>query len=398
MEPKFIHLRVHTEFSLSEGLLQLPSLMQKTAAMRMPAIAITDLGNLYAVIKFYQEAFRTGIKPIIGVDLGITNPAKTSLPYRLTLLCQTDEGYKNLLKLISKSYLEGQADGTPLIQKEWLTSHAMGLIALSGGQEGDIGQALMANQLEEAKKYCEDWQSLFPHRFYIEISRVGKSDENDYIQHVLPLAESLAIPVVATNKVCFLERDDFEAHEARVCIQEGITLNDPHRLRHYTDQQYLRSQEEMQALFADMPAALENTVEIAKRCNVTFTLGKNRLPHFPVPEGSTTEDYLTEIAKQGLHKRLQTLFTAADISTKQTVYEQRLERELKVINDMGFAGYFLIVADFTKWAKENDIPVGPGRGSGPGSLVAYALHITDLDPIALDLLFERFLNPERVTM
>lgn len=400
MEPRFIHLRIHTEYSVSEGLLQLPSLMQKAVSMHMPAIAITDLSNLYAVIKFYQEAFHAGIKPIIGVDLNIANPTKTENPYCLTLLCQNNEGYKNLLKLISKSYLEGQSSGKPLIQKTWLTSHANGLIALSGGQEGDIGQALLAHNQEEAKKQLHFWQTLFPNRFYIEVSRIGKPDEHTYIQSVLPLADTFAIPVVATNKVCFLDREDFEAHEARVCIQESITLNDPHRHRRFTDQQYLRSQEEMQTLFADMPEALLNTIEIAKRCNVLFTLGKNRLPHFPVPPGNTPENYLTAITKQGLQKRLQTLLHSIDatMTAKQPLYEQRLERELKVINDMGFAGYFLIVADFTKWAKENNIPVGPGRGSGPGSLVAYALHITDLDPIAHELLFERFLNPERVSM
>lgn len=400
MEPNFVHLRLHTEYSLKDGLLIIPTLMEKAADFAMPAVAVTDMGNLYGTVKFYQEAFTAGIKPIIGVDLNVvneTNPKSTSL---LTLLCQNNEGYKNLLKLVSQSYLEGQTSGHPTIRQSWLQSLNGGLIALSGGLEGDIGQALLMQDHETAQSHLRCWQQLFPDRFYIEVSRIGKSQENEYIQSVIKLAESHSIPVVATNDVRFLEQDDFEAHEARVCIQEGVTLNDPRRSRHYTDQQYLRNQQDMQDLFADIPEALSNTIELAKRCNVTFSLGKSRLPHFPVPEGYTTESYLSDLAKQGLENRLTTLFDkqSDSFSTKRQAYDERLERELAVINKMGFAGYFLIVADFTKWAKENGIPVGPGRGSGPGSLVAYALKITDLDPIELELLFERFLNPERVSM
>lgn len=401
MEPAFIHLRLHTEYSLSDGLLTIQALMEKTAAFGMPAIALTDLGNLYAMVKFYQTAIDTGIKPIIGVDTLIANATPTLPPARLTLLCQNQEGYKNLLKLISKSYLEGQTlDGQPLIQREWLNTLSHGLIALSGGMEGDAGLALLAQDHDTARQALNEWKALFPERFYIEISRVGKSRENEYIHGVLKLAESLQIPVVATNDARFLEKDDFEAHEARVCIQEGVTLNDPNRPRLYTDQQYLRSPKEMQTLFADIPSALTNTVEIAKRCNVTFTLGQSKLPLFPMPEGHTAESYLRECAQQGLNERLQTRYdiTSESFATERQAYDQRLDRELDVINKMGFAGYFLIVADFTQWSKDNGIPVGPGRGSGPGSLVAYSLKITDLDPLALDLLFERFLNPERVSM
>ncbi len=400
MEPQFIHLRLHTEYSLKDGILQIPSLMEKATAFAMPAIGMTDMGNLYATVKFYQEAFKAGIKPIIGIDLCLMNEKKPKETSRLTLLCQTNEGYKNLLKLVSKSYLEGQATGQPTVQKSWLISNTNGLIALSGGQEGDIGQALLLQDQETVQKCVRFWQALFPNRFYIEISRVGKAQENEYIQAAVKLAELCSIPVVATNDVRFLEQDDFEAHEARVCIQQGVTLNDPHRSRHYTDQQYFRNQRDMLQLFSDLPEALANSIEIAKRCNVTFTLGKSLLPHFLVPQGYTTESFLSEIAKLGLEERLRTLFDKqTDIfSFQRQAYDQRLERELDVINKMGFAGYFLIVADFTRWAKENGIPVGPGRGSGPGSLVSYALKITDLDPLALDLLFERFLNPERVSM
>lgn len=400
MEPNFIHLRLHTEYSLSDGLITIPSLMEKTIAFAMPAAAITDLSNLYATVKFYQTAVESGIKPIIGSDLWIIDEQNPKEFFRLTFLCQSNEGYKNLLKLISKSYTEGQSTGKPLVQKSWLPSFAGGLIVLSGAEEGDIGQAILRNDLEKAKEDLSFWQALFPRRFYIELCRTGKLQEQKYIEAAVKLAEAYEIPVVATNDVRFLEQSDFEAHEARVCIQEGVTLNDPSRKRTYTDQQYFRSPKEMKRLFADMPEAIENTVEIAKRCNVSFTLGKSKLPHFPVPNGKTTEEHLAVVAKQGLEERLLTLLdpSAADYEAKRRLYDERLTRELDVINKMGFAGYFLIVADFTKWSKENGIPVGPGRGSGPGSLVAYTLKITDLDPLAFELLFERFLNPERVSM
>lgn len=401
MDPKFVHLRLHTEFSLSDGLLIIPTLMEKAASFGMPALGITDNGNLYATVKFYQDAFRAGIKPIIGVDVLIINPTKEAESHQLTLFCQNNEGYKNLLKLISLGYLQGQTlDNKPRLQKAWLESLNAGLIALSGGLNGEIGQALLAKDAETAESAITYWKSLFPNRFYIEVSRIGQPQEAAYIQSVTTLAEKHNLPVVATNDVRFLEKDDFEAHEARVCIQDGVTLNDPNRPRLYTDQQYFRSPDEMCALFADMPAALANSVEIAKRCNVTLTLGISKLPHFPVPEKYTTETYIEAVAKQGLDARLKTILdpNAEDYAEKRKAYDDRLAREIGVINKMGFAGYFLIVADFVQWAKDNGVPVGPGRGSGPGSLVAYTLKITDLDPLALELLFERFLNPERVSM
>ncbi len=401
MEPNFIHLRTHTEFSLKDGLLTISGMMEKAAACRMPALAITDLGNLYGTVKFYQTALSTGVKPIIGVDISIPHEDKTKAPYRLTLLCQTNAGYKNLLKLVSKSFLEGQTGGDlPEVKREWLEPLTEGLIALSGGEYGDIGQALLAQDTKKAAACWEYWQQLFPNRFYIEISRIGKPNEKHYVPAAVAFAEQFDIPVVATNDVHFLEKDDFEAHEARVCINAGMILNDPQRPRLHTEQQYFRTQEEMQALFADIPEALQNTVEIAKRCNLTFKLGINLLPHFPVPDGESTESYLARVAQQGLSERLEPILDkqADNYKERYAVYEARLQREIDVINKMGFAGYFLIVADFTRWAKENGVPVGPGRGSGPGSLVAYCLKITDLDPIALELLFERFLNPERVSM
>lgn len=400
MEPKFVHLRLHTEFSLSDGLISIPALMEKAAADQMGAIGISDLSNLYATVKFYQAGLSQGIKPLIGVDMWVNADQKESNSYRITLFCQNQIGYQNLLKLVSMSYLHGQDSGTPRIQKEWLTPLAEGLIALSGAEEGDIGQAILAQDAEAAESALNHWRTLFPNRFYIELIRVGKPTEKIYVPAAVKLAEQYQLPVVATNDIRFLEQADFEAHEARVCIQEGYTLNDPNRPRRFTEQQFFRTQAEMRHLFADLPEALLNTVEIAKRCNVTFVLGKSSLPHFPVPEGDTTESYLCKVAKEGLEERLQKLLdpNAADYAAARERYLHRLDLELDVINKMGFAGYFLIVADFTKWSKENGIPVGPGRGSGPGSLVAFTLKITDLDPLAFDLLFERFLNPERVSM
>lgn len=400
MDPKFVHLRTHSEFSLKDGLLTIPGMMAKAAACKMPALAITDLGNLYATVKFYTTALASGIKPIIGVDVALTHEDKSKPPYRLTLLCQSNTGYQNLLKLVSRSFLEGQTGDQPEIKREWLEPLADGLIALSGSDGGDIGQALLAKDDKKAAACWEYWQRLFPDRFYIEISRVGKPVEKTYVPAAVAFAEQHAIPVVATNDVRFQERDDFEAHEARVCIHAGMILNDAQRGRLYTELQYFRTQEEMQQLFADIPEALQNTIEIAKRCNVTFKLGINLLPHFPVPDGETTESHLARVALQGLHERLASILDkqAANYDEQLKLYEARLQREIDVINKMGFAGYFLIVADFTRWAKENGVPVGPGRGSGPGSLVAFSLKITDLDPLALELLFERFLNPERVSM
>lgn len=400
MDPKFVHLRLHTEFSLNDGILTIDGLIDRAASDQMMAIAITDISNLYATIKFYQAAQRSGIKPIIGADLTLANPEKPTETSLVTLLCLTNEGYQNLVKLVSKGFLEGQDHHGPTLHWDWLKTHSDGLIALSGGTEGNIGQALLAQNKEAALAHLNAWKTLFKDRFYLELSRTGKPNEAFYIEAALQLASNTHTPVVATNDVRFQEPDDFDAHEARVCIQEGQTLTDPARKRNYTREQYFRSQAEMEKRFHDIPSALINSVEIAKRCNVTLTLGKSTLPHFPVPEGDTTETHIEKVAHAGLMDRLNTLYAnqPEKLAEKKPDYEARLTRELNVINTMGFAGYFLIVADFTQWAKDNGIPVGPGRGSGPGSLVAYALKITDLDPIALELLFERFLNPERVSM
>lgn len=398
MPAPFIHLRLHTEYSLVDGLIRIKSLVKQVAAAGMPAVAVTDMSNLFALIKFYKAAVGVGIKPIIGVDAWVRR--RDDPPTRLTLLCQNLDGYRNLTRLVSRSYLEGQQHGVPTLDYAWLDGHTGGLIALSGGREGEIGQALLNDRLEQAETWLADWRGLFPERFYLEAQRTGRPQEEEYLDAAVALAEATATPLVATNEVCFLQREDFEAHEARVCIHDGAILDDPRRLRRYSDQQYLRTPAEMAELFADLPEALENSIEIARRCNLQLELGKNVLPDFPAPDGMSAAAYFATQARAGLEQRLQKLLNPAapDFTDCRRPYDERLEQELGVIIQMDFPGYFLIVADFIQWARQQGIPVGPGRGSGAGSLVAYALGITDLDPLAYDLLFERFLNPERVSM
>ena len=397
MTAPFVHLRLHTEYSLVDGLIRIKSLVRQVAAAGMPAVAVTDRSNLFALIKFYKAALAAGIKPIVGVDAWVRRSGE---PARLVLLCQNLTGYRHLTRLVSRGFLEGQQRGVPVIDHAWLAGNTDGLIALSGGREGELGQALLNDRPEQAQAWLADWRRLFPDRFYLEVQRTGRSREEEYLNAVVELAAATGTPVVATNEVCFLQREDFEAHEARVCIHDGATLDDPRRPRRYSDQQYLRTPAEMAELFADLPEALENSVEIARRCNLRLELGKNVLPDFPVPDGMTADAWFSAQARNGLERRLRRLFdpAAPDFAARRQPYDERLERELGVIIQMGFPGYFLIVADFIQWAREHGVPVGPGRGSGAGSLVAYALGITDLDPLAYDLLFERFLNPERVSM
>ncbi|MBV8802019.1 MAG: DNA polymerase III subunit alpha [Gammaproteobacteria bacterium] len=400
MDSHFIHLRTHTEYSLIDGIVQIDQLIKKASAEGMPALAITDQSNLFGIIKFYQAALNAGIKPIIGADIWLENTKLPSQPFRLTLFCQHNQGYKNLLALISKGYIQGQLHGKAIIKRDWLQELADGLIVLSGAEEGDLGQALLMQDSEQLNTLTHFWMKYFPHRFYLELRRTGHPHQESYIAAALNLAEQNNIPVIATNDIRFIAREDFEAHEARVCIHEGFILNDPKRPKKYTEQQYFRTRAEMQTLFSDIPEALENTLELAKRCNVTISLGKSFLPRFPVPDGSTVENYLEKAASIGLEERLSITFDihSTTFTDQRKAYDTRLKTEIDVINKMGFAGYFLIVADFIDWARNNGVPVGPGRGSGPGSLVAYALKITDLDPLQYDLLFERFLNPERVSM
>ncbi len=395
----FIHLRLHTEYSLNDSTIRLKELMAATKAANVPAVAMTDRMNLFAMVKFYNTMMGAGIKPIFGADIHVQITDSPDYTH-LILLCQNNTGYRNLTKLISKAYLEGQAHNTPLVKKSWIADYSEGIIALSGGRDGDIGQAIIANNLSSAEESLADWKNIFPNRFYLELQRTERENEEDYLHAAVDLAIKTDTPVVATNDVRFINEGGFEAHEARVCIADGYVLDDPNRPKIYSSQQYLKTPEEMQELFSDIPEAIENTVEIAKRCNVSLTLGKNYLPEFPVPDGLSEEEYFCQLAKEGLEERLSFLFDrdADDFEEKRKPYDERLETELSVINEMGFPGYFLIVADFIQWSKDNGIPVGPGRGSGAGSLVAYALKITDLDPLEYDLLFERFLNPERVSM
>ncbi|HVH82733.1 MAG TPA: DNA polymerase III subunit alpha, partial [Steroidobacteraceae bacterium] len=391
MSPGFIHLRLHSEYSLSDSVVRVAELIAAVAAAGMPAVAVTDQNNLFAMVKFYREALEEGVKPIVGVDLAVREDGERREASRLTLLCQSQEGYRNLARLLSRAYLEGQERGVPRVERHWLSPASLaGLIALSGATEGDVGRALVNGREADAERALEQWRALLPGRYYLELQRVGRQFEETHIAGAVALAARHQLPVVATNDVRFIRAEEFESHEARVCIHDGALLADSARVRRYTRQQYLRSPAEMSALFADLPEALANSVEIARRCSLQLTLGEARLPQYPVPAGVITEEFLRAEAAGGLARR----FPAGAAAP----YQERLASELAVICQMGFAGYFLIVADFIRWARDNGVPVGPGRGSGAGSLVAYSLGVTDLDPLEHDLLFERFLNPERVSM
>ncbi|MBN1239321.1 MAG: DNA polymerase III subunit alpha, partial [Gammaproteobacteria bacterium] len=391
----FVHLRVHTEYSLVDSVVRVGPLVDAVERLAMPAVAVTDQGNVSAMVKFYKAAIARGIKPVIGADVWIADERDEREAHRLTLLCANADGFRNLSRLLTESYARADSSGRALLPKGWLEPASLdGLIALSGAQLGELGKALVANRRDRALEILDFWRTSMPDRFYVECQRVGRPNEAEYLERAVPFAAETGVPLVATNEVCFLESADYEAHETRVCIAQGRTLDDPSRPRNHTEQQYLKSAAAMQELFAELPEALANTVEISKRCNLELRLGELFLPAFEVPGAASTESHLREQAALGLADRLR----ASGIEDAEGVYAKRLARELDVIVGMGFEGYFLIVADFINWARKNAIPVGPGRGSGAGSLVAYALGITDLDPIGHDLLFERFLNPERVSM
>ncbi|WP_261643911.1 DNA polymerase III subunit alpha [Erwinia mallotivora] len=397
-EPRFIHLRVHSDYSMIDGLAKTAPLVKKAASLGMPALAITDFTNLCGLVKFYGTAHGQGIKPIIGADFNVASAAMGDELSQLTLLAADDKGYQNLTLLISRAYQRGYGAAGPIIDRDWLIEMNEGLIALSGGRRGDVGRMYLRGNSALVNECLSFYQHYFPNRYYLELTRTGRPDEETWVHAAVDLAIAAGIPVVATNDVCFLEEGDFDAHEIRVAIHDGFTLDDPKRPRLYSSQQYLRSSDEMCELFSDIPEALQNSVEIAKRCNVTIRLGEYFLPQFPTGE-MTTEDFLVMKSREGLEERLEFLFPDAEVrAEKRGEYDARLEVELNVINQMGFPGYFLIVMEFIQWSKDNNVPVGPGRGSGAGSLVAYALKITDLDPLEFDLLFERFLNPERVSM
>jgi len=397
VSPSFVHLHLHSEYSLVDGLVRLKPLCEQARTAGMPAVAVTEHANLFSMVKFYRAALVAGVKPVIGADLELLEPGDAP-PSRVVFLCCDAQGYRQLARLVSRMYTQGQVRGEPYLRREWLTPEALDrLIALSGGRAGDVGQALLAARADLARRRLDEWERLLPERYYLELQRTGREGEEAYVAAAVELAAERGLPVVATNDVRFLAREDFEAHEARVCIREGRVLADPRRARRYSPEQYLRTPEEMQALFADLPEALENSIEIARRCNLELDFDASHLPEFPVPAGKDVAGWFREASLGGLEARLASRAEVAP-GADRAPYLERLERELEVITGMGFAGYFLIVADFINWAKANGVPVGPGRGSGAGSLVAYALGITELDPLRYDLLFERFLNPERVSL
>ena len=397
MNKRFVHLHVHSEYSLVDSLIRLPKLVARVSELDMPAVAVTDQSNLFSLVKSYQAARHDGIKPIIGAELWLGSGETAENRNRVVFLCRNQLGCRQLSALITRSYIEGQDRNGPAIRYEWLASEmAAGLIVLSGGINGDVGAALVDGNFERAETLVQYWIGLFGDAFYLELTRVGRNDEAVCNDGMISLAEQYCVPVVATNDVRFLHQEEFEAHEARVCIHDGRTLSDPRRQRNYTKQQYLRSGEEMCELFADIPQAIENSVAIAQRCNLDIDIGTYHLPVYPVDSTQTVEGVLRQKTQAGLARRQREMSQKDDAAA--IAYERRLEAELEVIISMGFASYFLIVADFIQWAREQGIPVGPGRGSGAGSLAAYALRITDLDPLDYDLLFERFLNPERISM
>ncbi len=400
MTNRFVHLHVHSEYSLQDSTVRLKPLVEQTRQRGMGAVALTDLNNMFAAVKHFKAATTMGVKPVFGADVWIRHPERTEPLSRLVLLCQNDQGYLNLKRLVSQAYLEGQTADRATIDIAWLRDASEGLIALSACLEGDIGLALRMQNTEYAEDCLRQWRDLFGARFFLELQRTGRAHEETYIAQSVAWSRALQVPVVATNDVRFIDATDFDAHEVRVCVCTGFTLDDERRPKLYSAQQYLRSADEMAELFADIPEAISNSVAIAEACNLRLVLGEAYLPEYPVPQGYTTDTYFRHVSEQGLARRLEFLQEQqpeGSVLDRQPYYE-RLKIELDVIIEMGFPGYFLIVMDFIEWAKNHQIPVGPGRGSGAGSLVAYALNITDLDPLAYELLFERFLNPERVSM
>jgi DNA polymerase-3 subunit alpha len=404
MSAGFVHLHLHSEYSMVDSTVRIPALVARCKAQGMPAVALTDQNNLFGLVKFYRKAMAQGVKPIIGLDLRIVNDEDPEHPFTLLLFVQNNDGYRKLSELVTRSYIEGQVRGEPMARREWLTEESCaGLLALSGGREGDVGRAIVSGNEDLTTECLDHWLEVFGDRYYLELIRTGRAGEEGVVQRSLTLAAEKNVAVVASNDVRFLDRDGFNSHEARVCIHDGRGLADVDRPRNYSENQYLRSPQEMSELFADVPSALQNTVEIARRCSLDLKLGESVLPEFPVPDGETEAGFLESEARKGLEAALAIKIETENIPANEhdaysVPYYERLKIELDVIQSMGFPGYFLIVADFIRWARENSIPVGPGRGSGAGSLVAWVLGITDLDPLQHDLLFERFLNPERVSM
>lgn len=402
--PQFVHLRLHSEYSIVDGLVRIDDVVKAAAKDGQAALAITDLANLFGMVKFYKGARGKGVKPIAGCDVWISNDDDRDKPSRLLLLVKDHHGYLQLCDLLSKAWLTNLHRGRAELRPEWLEQlrhedGGNGLIALSGAHFGDVGIAIENGNVAAAERAAQRWSEVFPGAFYIEIQRANQPNMEVQVRQSVALAARLGLPVVATHPIQFLSQDEFVAHEARTCIAEGEILANARRVRRFNEQQNFKTQAEMAALFADLPGAVLNTIEIARRCNLMLTLGKPQLPNFPTPDGMTIDDFLVAETKVGLEARLKHLYPdEARREKERPRYEARLKFENDTIIKMKFPGYFLIVADFIQWAKNNGVPVGPGRGSGAGSLVAYALSITDLDPLEYNLLFERFLNPERVSM
>ena len=393
---RFVHLGIHTEFSITESIVRIPDLIKAAVNEEMPALALTDLSNLHAAVKFYGKCLGQGIKPILGSVLRLNDA-----DHRVTLLSMNNHGWRNLTELVSRGYIEGQQLNIPCVNKAWILEQADDLILLLGIQS-DVGKMLITSNPQKAEPLLEEWIEKFGNRVYLALTRTDRPDEDAFIAEAVKLAKKYNIGVVAHNDVHFVRREDYEAHEARVCIADGYVLGDNRRPKTYSPEQYFKTAVEMTELFSDIPSAIENSYHIAKRCNVTLQLGKYFLPDYPIPEGHTIDTYFAHLSKQGLEERLNVLYPVAqrdeDWAEIRKPYDERIEYEINIINSMGFPGYFLIVMDFIQWSKNNGVPVGPGRGSGAGSLVAYSLKITDLDPLRYELLFERFLNPERVSM
>ena len=396
----FVHLRLHSEFSVVDGTNRIDDAVQVAADDKQPALALTDLNNLFGTIKFYKEARSKGVKPLLGAEIYLESLTQDANHLsKMILLVQSQQGYLNLCELLSRGWTQNVHKAVGVIKLAWLQELSQGLIALSGAQSGPVGQALVQGDLSRASELALQIAGIFPHRFYIELQRAGRADDESHVVAAVQLASHLNLPVVATHPVQFTKPDDYEAHEARVCISEGEILGNQRRVRKFTREQYFKSSAQMVELFADIPSAVANTLEIAKRCNVSLVLGKPQLPDYPTPNGMAIDAYFRFSSHEGLKERLSHLYPdAAKRELERSRYEERLEFEINTILKMGFPGYFLIVGDFINWAKNNGCPVGPGRGSGAGSLVAYSLKITDLDPLQYNLLFERFLNPERVSM
>lgn len=399
MTPQFIHLRMHSEYSVTDSTVRLDSAIKKVKEQGVGALGLTDLNNIFGGLIFYTHARKAGVKAIMGCDLIIENESDREKPYRMAVLCQNHDGYKNLCEIQTHAWLKNQYMGRGETKLQWLFDHNEGLIILSGGPEGEIAQLCLAGKKAEALALAKKMKAAFGDRFYLELQRAGRASDEAVVRYHLSIAAECDIPVVATHPIQFLEPEDFDAHDIRVCIARGEVLADKGRAKLYSREQYFKSPEEMISLFADVPSAIANTVEIAKRCNLEGVLSKPQLPLFPTPDGMSLDDYIDQLSHEGLEQRLEFLYPdKAQRDKERPRYEERLQFELGIIKKMGFPGYFLIVQDFINWSKQNGVAVGPGRGSGAGSLVAYSLRITDMDPLRYDLLFERFLNPERVSM